>query len=339
MDPDPTPDLETLTSTEALLEMGEVIEGSREYFTSVCDGIGVQAEGELAYTYIFTLTRDGEPGFWDKIFGSAPMTFDHHITNDVDHEIWIPQNRDVMPPDWASGVQAPYRAEPISNVRTILSAGAEYIKTQLETARSNADGIANMQAEDFDAIGTIATALGTQNEQLQTLIQELSTAGSDAQDLKENIENNWPSDGSRTYASRIGDSKAGLIELSEASESMKGANVTVATHVGELMHAVMALWKARIDGMDEAASSIMGGVSKLVTLLKKPTVMGILTEVLGVVVSVIQEMATRDVEDRMSKLEDLGDMANKLQPIEAAETAAGEVSFPTLPEVTDWSPN
>lgn len=95
--PDPTPDLTDLTSSQTLLEMGKVIQESREYFTAVCDGIGVQAEGELAYTYIFTLTRDEEPGFLDRIFG-APMEFDYDITNDEYHDTWIPKNGDIMPP-------------------------------------------------------------------------------------------------------------------------------------------------------------------------------------------------------------------------------------------------
>lgn len=33
--PDPTPDLTELTSTQTLLEMGKVIQESREYFTAV----------------------------------------------------------------------------------------------------------------------------------------------------------------------------------------------------------------------------------------------------------------------------------------------------------------
>lgn len=337
--PDPTPDLTELTSTQTLLEMGKVIQESREYFTAVCDGIGVQAEGELAYTYIFTLTRDEEPGFLDRIFGGAPMEFDYHITNDEYHDTWIPKNGDIMPHQWAWHVQDAYTKLPIKNVRKILSADAQYVKEQLETARSNADGIANMQEEDFDAIGAIPTALGEQNKRLDTLLETLGTADDDAQALKESIQRNWVSESADLYASRIGDFKTSLNDLNLASDAMKGANITVATHVGELMVAVMELWKARIEGMNEAASSILGGINDLVGLLAKPTVLGVLIKVVEVVGNVITEMATKDVEDKMEQLKTLGDMANKLAPIESAETAAGRVSWPTLPTDTDWAPS
>lgn len=337
-DPDPTPDLTTLTSTQVLLEMGEVIQDSRKYFDDICTGIGVQAEGELAYTYIFDLTRDSEPSWWDRFWGSAPMEFTHHITNDEYHEIWIPKEGDIMPYDWAWHVQKPYTTLPIKNVRKILSADAEYIKERLEEARSTADGIANMQSEDFDAIGAIATALGKQNGRLDSLIETLATAGDDAQSLRENIQGNWSSESAGLYSSRIGDFKGALIQLSEASDAMKGANITVATHVGELMYAVMELWKARIEGMDEAASGILGGVKNLVDLLKKPTVLGVLVKVVEVVGDVLVKMATEDVRDRMEQLENLGDMATKLQPIESATAAAGQVIWPTIPTDTEWVP-
>ena len=339
-EPNPQPDLTTLTSTQALLEMGKVIEDSRKYFNDVCKGIGVQADGELAYTYIFTLTRDSKPGFWDNVWnlGSCPMEFDHHITNDEHHQTWVPKDGDVMPRDWAWHVEGHYTSKPIKNVKKILSADAQYIKKKLETARSNADGIANMQAEDFDAIAAIPTALGTQNQQLEALITTLNTADDDAQKLREEIEGGWSSESATMYASRIGSFKDALVELSEASDSMKGANVTVATHVGELMYAIMELWKARVEGMDEMASGFLGGAKNLVDLLKEPTVMGVVLKVIDVVGSVLEKMATADVEDRMKKLKDLGDMATKLQPIESAVTAAGEVSWPTMPTDTEWTP-
>lgn len=267
------------------------------------------------------------------------MEFDYHITNDEYHDTWIPKNGDIMPHQWAWRVQDAYTKLPIKNVRKILSADAQYVKEQLETARSNADGIANMQEEDFDAIGAIPTALGEQNKRLDTLLETLGTADDDAQALKESIQRNWVSESAGLYASRIGDFKTSLNDLNLASDAMKGANITVATHVGELMVAVMELWKARIEGMNEAASSILGGINDLVGLLAKPTVMGVLIKVVEVVGNVITEMATKDVEDKMEQLKTLGDMANKLAPIESAETAAGRVSWPTLPTDTDWAPS
>lgn len=336
--PDPNPNLEPMTSTETLIEMGKIIEDSRKYFEDVCTGIGVQADGELAYTYMFTLTRDEDPGFWDKLFGGSPGEFKHHITNDEYHKIWIPKNGDIMPCDWAWGVNEAYTRSPIKDVEKVLSSEAEYVKERLEKARSSADGIANMQSEDFEAIGVIPTALGEQNGQIDKLLKRLSESGEDAQSLKQNIEDNWESESSRLYASRIDDFKGALVELSEASNAMKGANVTVATHVGELMIAIMELWKARIEGMDQAASSVMGGAKNLVGLLEKPTVMGILTKVVEIITDVITHMATKDVEDRINKLKALGDMANKLAPIESAETAAGEVAWPQLPTNTVWEP-
>lgn len=97
-------------------------------------------------------------------------------------------------------------------------------------------------------------------------------------------------------------------------------------------------WKARVEGMDEMASGFLGGAKNLVDLLKEPTVMGVVLKVIDVVGSVLEKMATADVEDRMKKLKDLGDMATKLQPIESAVTAAGEVSWPTMPTDTEWTP-
>ena len=337
-DPDWKPDLQSLTSTETLLEMGKVIEESRKYFDDVCTGIGEQAEGDLAYTYMFTLTRDADPNILERIFGGAPDDYRHYITNDENHEIWVPKDGDIMPYSWAREVNGHYTKLPIKDVDKVLSDQAEQVKERLEGARSSADGIANMQSDDFDAIGVIPTALGEQNAQLDEMIKQLSESTEDAQSLKQNIEENWDSGSSRLYANRIDDFKAALIELSEASDAMKGANITVATHVGDLMVAIMELWNARIEGMDQAASSVMGGAKDLLSLLAKPTVIGVVSKVLEIVVDVVVQMATEDVEDRIEKLKALGDMANKLAPIESAEAAAGEVSWPELPTDTVWEP-
>ncbi len=332
------PDLESLKSHEVLIRMGKIIEESRRYFNDVCTGIGHQLEGDLAYIYVFTLTRDGDPNFFERIFGGAPAEFSHNIMNDEYHELWVPKNGDIMPFSWAREVQEPYTKLPIKGVDRALSVQAQLVKERLEEARSSADGIANMQSDDFDAISVIPTALGEQNQQLHDLITQLSNSGKDAQSLKQNIEDNWDSGSSRLYANRIDDFKGALIQLSEASDAMKVANVTVATHIGELMGAILELWRARIEGMDQAASSVMGGAKDLVGLLTKPTVIGVVSKVLDIVMDVVIHMATKDVADRIEKLKALGDMANKLAPIESAEAAAGEVSWPELPIDTVWEP-
>ncbi len=325
------------TSTEALLEMGRVIEDSRKYFDEVCSGIDRSAVGDLAYVYTFTCTRDTEPNGWEKIWG-ATTTVDFSIFNDTDHSIWIPKDGDQIPQDWMWHLDPRFVTKPIQNVTRYQAEDAKFLAARIKEARSTADGLANMQAEDFDAIGVIPTALGEQNEQLDALVETLSNANRDAQTLKENLQENWSSEGARLYADRIGDFKEALTQLSEASDAMKGANITVATHVNELMVAVLKLWEARIKGLNEAAISALGGGPDLVDLLSEPKVMSVLKTVASIVLGVLEKMATEDVESRISQLENLGDMANKLKPIEAAATAAGEVVWPSIPSGTEWVP-
>lgn len=338
-DPVPAPNLPDPTnSTQTVLEAARVIEESRVYFDDVCDGIGVQAEGDLAYMYTFTLTRDSEPGMIDRWFG-ARDSFTYAIINDEDHSRWIPKDGDIMPYDWAWGIQDAYTRLPISNVQRTLSPDAQYIKDQLEGARSDADGIANMQSEDFDAISAIGFALGNQNQQLDELITTLGDALEDVNRLTESIGNNWISRSADIYRERLHVFQNGLTQLTEATMAMGGANIVVATHVSELMASVLEIYKLRIEGLDEKASGLLGGAKNLVEMLKKPTVMGILTQVIGVVVDVLVEVATKDVEDKMEKLRNLGDMAKKLKPIEDAKTAADLVVWPTIPTDTQWRPS